>query len=324
LVESCPECKSERVVRDYDTGEVVCRSCGLVIEERTFDERPELLILDDGKPRSGTHTGMPVLFSVHDKGLTTTIGLSSEDAFGKKLSEPTCSEIRRLRKWQTRLGLYKLHENLARAMAELDRMCDLLAVPRSTKEEAAVVYRMAVEANLVRGRSISSTVAASIYAACRITGVERSIKEVADASLPTRRRLIEPKGRWKSVKKRRVDDGRRKDVSRSYRLMVQRLNLKVPGVNPTRCLLRVAERAKVSGEAKELALRILRVAGERRLLIGKEPMAVAAAALHIACELCGEEKSQREMARAAQVTDVTLRSRRRELLKGIGEVKGSP
>jgi len=41
LVDKCPECGSENLVHDYDTGETVCGDCGLVVYEQMMDKGPE-------------------------------------------------------------------------------------------------------------------------------------------------------------------------------------------------------------------------------------------------------------------------------------------
>ena len=41
VVNACPECSSERLVRDYERAEIVCESCGLVLDDFIIDEGPD-------------------------------------------------------------------------------------------------------------------------------------------------------------------------------------------------------------------------------------------------------------------------------------------
>ena len=52
---------------------------------------------------------------------------------------------------------------------------------------------------------------------------------------------------------------------------------------------------------------------EKQIPAGKDPMGIAATVLYISCLRTGENKTQTQIARAAGVTDVTVRNRLKEL-----------
>ena len=134
---------------------------------------------------------MPTSYSIHDKGLSTAISQVDRDAFGRKLPLSTRLQMWRLRKWQIRSRVHSSTDrNLAQAMAELERLSGKVCVSQPIKEKAAVIYRKALDKALVRGRSINSIVAASVYVACRKSGAPRSLGEIAKASLLTRKMLL--------------------------------------------------------------------------------------------------------------------------------------
>jgi len=60
---------------------------------------------------------------------------------------------------------------------------------------------------------------------------------------------------------------------------------------------------------------ILKEAEYRELTIGRGPTALAAASLYIASILCGERRTQEEIANVTGVTQVTIRNRYKELAK---------
>jgi transcription initiation factor TFIIB len=315
-LDKCPECGSTRIIRDYDSGEAVCGDCGLVVEEHFLDEGPETRAFSPEDYEERLRTGLPEQYSIFDKGLTTSIDVSGEDASGKKLPAETYFKMKRLSKWQVHSRVYSsANRDLAQAMVELDRLCDALVIPQATKEQAAVIYRKALDKGIVRGRSIASTVAASLYAACRTTGVERSLRAIAEASLAGRR--LEHDGTWKRKKETRAS-AKVKEVSRCYRLILKEVSLEVPLKDPVTCLKKVANEVGASGEAQGLAAQIILKARERHLLLGKEPHGVAAAALYLACVICGEDKTQKQIADAAGVTEVTVRNRYKQLSNGLG------
>ena len=62
-------------------------------------------------------------------------------------------------------------------------------------------------------------------------------------------------------------------------------------------------------KTKRKALEILKKAEEGKISAAKDPMGLAAAALYVACVMNGENKTQKDVAEAAGVTEVTIRNR---------------
>ena len=295
LVDKCPECGSSNLIHDYDTGETVCGDCGLVLYEQMMDKGPEWRAFTQEEKASRSRVGVPTSYSVHDKGLSTAISQVDRDAFGRKLPLSTRLQMWRLRKWQIRSRVHSsIDRNLAQAMAELDRLSDKVYIPPPIKEKAAVTYRKALDKGLVRGRSIAAIAAAALYAACRGTGTPRTLREIAEASL--------------------VD---KKDVARCYRLLLRELDVHMPIADPLTYVSKIAERTGISGKTQGIAIGILREARKKRAAAGKDPMGLAAAALYIACLKNNEKKTQKDIAEAAGVTEVTVRNRYKTLKKQL-------
>jgi len=295
FIDKCPECSSTNLIHDYDTGETICGGCGLVLHEQMMDKGPEWRAFTQEEKESRSRVGIPTSYSVHDKGLSTAIGRVDRDAFGRKLPLSTRLQMWRLRKWQIRSRVHSsVDRNLAQAMAELDRLSDKVHIPGPVKEKAAVIYRKALDKGLVRGRSIAAIAAAALYAACRTGETPRTLREVAEASL--------------------VD---KKDVARCYRLLLRELDIYMPIADPLTYMSKIAERTGISGQTQGLAIRILNEAKRKRAASGKDPMGLAAAALYIACLQNNEKKTQKDIAEAAGVTEVTVRNRYKSLKRQL-------
>jgi transcription initiation factor TFIIB len=286
ILKKCPECGSTNLIWDYDTGETVCGGCGLVLREQMMDKGPEWQAFTPEEKASRRRVGLPASYSFHDKGLSTAISRVDRDAFGRKLSLSTKIQMWRLRKWQIRCRIHSAVErNLAQAMRELDNLSDKLYIPGPVKEEAAVIYRKALNKGLVRGRSVAAIAAASLYAACRTTETPRTLQEVVEFSL--------------------VD---KKNVARCYRLLLRELKVQIPFADPLTYISKIAERTSISGQTQGLAIKILQEAKRKRAVAGKDPKGLAATVLYIACRLRNEKKTQKELAVAAGVTSVTVRN----------------
>jgi transcription initiation factor TFIIB len=297
-ITNCPECGSANLVEDYDLGEIICHNCGLVLSEHGLNQGPEWRAFTKEEKDERGRVGLPTSFSIHDKGLSTVIDRVNRDASGRQLPLATRLEMLRLRRWQIRTRVHSSTDhNLAQAMAELDRLTDVLHISASIKERAALVYRKALGNALVRGRSIAAMTAASLYAACRISETPRTLKDISAAS--------------------RI---RKKDVARCYRLLVRELDLRMPVMDPVKCISKIATGVEISMLTQQRAIRIINEAKKKGVVTGKDPMGLAAASLYVACVLEGEKKTQKEIADVANVTEVTVRNRYKGLKEALNIV----
>ncbi|HEQ79200.1 MAG TPA: transcription initiation factor IIB [Euryarchaeota archaeon] len=295
-VTNCPECNSEHLTMDYERGELVCEECGLVLDDQLIDQGPEWRAFDMEQGEKRARTGAPMTYTIHDKGLSTEIGWKNKDSYGKSIPTRNRAQLYRLRKWQRRIRVSNATErNLAFALSELDRMASSMGLPRNVRETAAVIYRKAVDKNLIRGRSIEGVVAASLYGACRQCKVPRTLDEVANAS--------------------RVG---RKEIGRTYRFMTRELKLKLMPTKPQDYVSRFCSELKLSGEVQTRAMEILKEATDKELTSGRGPTGVAAAAIYIASIQCNQRRTQRDVADVAGVTEVTIRNRYKELTEKLG------
>lgn len=292
----CPECGSRNLIHDYERAELVCDGCGLVIDEDLIDMGPEWRAFDHDQRMKRSRVGAPMTYTIHDKGLSTMIDWRNRDSYGKLISSENRAQLYRLRKWQRRIRVNNATErNLAFALSELDRMSSALGLSRNVRENAAVVYRTAVNKNLIRGRSIEGVAAGALYASCRQCNVPRTLDEIAGVS--------------------RVS---RKEIGRTFRFMSREMKLKLMPTSPIDYVPRFCSGLELGGEVQAKAVEILRQAAEKELTSGRGPTGVAAAAIYIASILYGEHRTQREVADVAGVTEVTIRNRYKELAEELG------
>jgi len=281
------------MLTDNATGERFCGRCGFVISERVEDSGPEWRSFSKEEHEDRSRTGTPTSLAMHDMGLATIIDHANKDVSGKPLSAYMKSTINRLRTWDSRSQVHEpVDRNFRQAFSELGRLKDKLALSDVIIEKTAYIYRKALDRGLVRGRSILGLLAASLYAACRDTETPRTITDVANGINITR-----------------------KDVSRSYRLLLRELDLNMPVVDPINYMSRIASEAGLSEKVKRRALTILKDASKMEITAGKDPMGLAASALYLSCVMSGENTTQRVIAQAAGVTEVTIRNR----CKGLKE-----
>ena len=284
---NCTRCGKNSLLTDDVTGEQFCSKCGYVFSEKSNELGPEWRSFQNDAGSNPARTGAPSSLLMHDQGLSTIINPINKDATGKPLSTSMKNTIERLRTWDNRSQVNAPEDrNLRQALAELTRLKDKIALSTNVLEKAAYLYRKALEKKLIRGRSISAMIAASLYAACRETETPRTLKDVADAA---------------NVK--------RKDIARCYRLLHYELELKMPVVNSIQCIARISSKLDLSEKTKRYAIKVLQEAQENKESSGKDPMGLAATALYVSCIKNGDSITQRDLADAAGVTEVTIRNR---------------
>lgn len=284
----CSVCRSEIVVTDHECGEVICSRCGVVVDriESPAVQDWRSFSIDDFYRKS--RTGGATSLARYNKGLLTTIG-NSRDTKEKGLN------FDRIRVWDFRIQAAN-DRSLRQALPALEHLKVSLALPETIVEKSAYFYRKAARINLVKGRTVSSILAASVYLACRELETPRSLNEVSSASnVP------------------------RKKISRDYRLLVHTFDPKIPAIDHVRCITRIANKVGLSEKTKRVAVKIMRQVIAMQVSAGKGPMGIAATVLYIACLQAGEIKTQKELSIAAGVTEVTIRNRYSELKKYLQE-----
>jgi len=290
-VNKCPSCGSTDILFDNERGELVCNNCGLVIEENATDTGPEWRAFDADQRNARARTGAPIKYTKPNRGLVTEIDLYNKDIRGVRIPSKRQAQLYRMRKWHKRASIASSSErNYLIALPELNRVSSYLGLPENIRESAALLYRKCVQGNLIRGRPIETVVQAVIYASCRQAGMPRTLDEISTISgLP------------------------KKEIGRAYRVISHELNLKIPLTDPISYVPRYINALKLSGEAQESAVQLLKNAMKKGLVSGRSPTGVSAAAVYIAGALAGERRTQKEVADVAGVTEVTIRNRYREL-----------
>ncbi len=284
----CSRCNGTNIFIDMEVGEEICGSCGLVLNDTQINTGPEWRSFSAQEHQSRSRTGPGTSYVIYDKGLSTTLP-GYTDGTGKKLNEETMQTMSRLRRYNNRSKMDETwRRNLSISMAELDRMSHALHLPNNIKERSAIMYRKALKKDYIRGRSIDAFVAACIYAVCRQSGLPRQLKEISELS------------------KREHSE-----VAGSYRFLIREMGLKMPVDDPFKFIPKMASRLGLRVETEHRAIEILRSAKNLHGLSGKDPKGVAAAALYKACIEKDDKRVQKQVAKAAGTTEVTLRNRLR-------------
>jgi transcription initiation factor TFIIB len=267
----------------------------MVISEEELSRAPEWRAFDQVQREKLPRVGAPLNLAIHDRGLSTVIGWKNRDYAGRRLNPETFSKIYRLRKWNRRSKIKDSRSrNLAQALSVMTELGNRLNLPRNVIETASVIYRRALNKNMIRGRTIKSIVVACVYAACRQCGVLRSLTDMAKAA--------------------NID---RKTAARNYRFLLRQLDLDLPRVKLTGYLRRLISRLDLHGGAEMLALRLAEESEKNNLTNGRSPAGMAASCVYVSSRILDEGLTQNQVALEAQVTEVTIRNRYKDIINNL-------
>ncbi|WP_267641318.1 transcription initiation factor IIB [Haloarchaeobius amylolyticus] len=287
----------EDLVYDERHGEWVDEETGEVVHEDAIDRGPEWRAFDASERDQKSRVGAPTTKLMHDEGLSTSIGWQNKDAYGNSLSSSQRKKMSRLRTWNERFRTRDSRErNLKQALGEIERMGSALGLPKNVRETGSVVYRRALEEDLLPGRSIEGVSTASLYAAARQAGVPRSLDEVGEVS--------------------RVD---KQELSRTYRYVVRELGLAVEPADPEQYLPRFLSELDAGATVERPARRLLQAAKQQGAHSGKSPVGLAAAAIYAGGLLANAGLTQDEVSEVTDISEVTIRNRYQELFEVVGQ-----
>lgn len=273
------------IITDQVSGETVCTNCGSVIADKAQETRAEWSSFDAEDANLKSRTGAPTSLSKYDRGLSTVIGKTNRDASGQQFDAMMRNRIDRWRTWDTRSQTHdSTKRNLQAAFMQLYTIKDALGLPDSAIEKIAYLYRKIQEKGLVKGRTIKGAVAVASYIACREMGIPRTLKEIAN-----------------------ITNLKEKEITRVYRKVIVELDLKIPQDDPIKKIIKIANKCGISEKAKRRAMKMMAEITKREITAGKNPMGLAGAVLYTSCKAYGEDITQREIAEAAEVTEVTIR-----------------
>lgn len=279
---SCTECGG-KIISIQEKGEIVCGQCGLVMAERIVD------ISHSGK-RAFTRQekekresiGSPISILLPDMGLSTIIDKNN-------IKNP---DLKRAAKWNSRMSWDK--RNMLIATTELKRIASNLNLPDHIKKAAIRLYKEAFKKKLLRGRSINGMVAACLYFACRENKIPRTLQEILDETAISA-----------------------KNVRRCFRTLIRELDLKAPSTDPISLIPRFIADLDLGSDIEQFTIKVLQNFISKYSTSGKDPKGLCAGALYLVCKIKNLKISQKQIATLVGVTEVTLRSRYKELIKKL-------
>ncbi|HXG06347.1 MAG TPA: TFIIB-type zinc ribbon-containing protein [Nitrososphaera sp.] len=309
---SCPECRSALI---FDTfhGEYVCQSCGYVVIDRINFRGHEAQATNSDDSRKSVRGSGNTSFLLVNRGLQTEIGVTNRDYTGRPISYETIPSVSNIRRLHSRLKATSEERRISRVLSAIDKICSKMLLPRSLSEAAAKIYRNYASKNNTKGSSVWGNAIAAVYLACKQSGVARGLEEIVSSSDFSSGKGSMLRISFRCCRKMMMcmtdiaDDEANETCS-----LRNAFDSSIP-IN--RYIAKVSNRAGIDWRVQRLAMGLAEQTGENStLFLGKDPAGVAAAYLYISACICGYNMYLTDIANFSKVTEITIRTRCREIL----------
>lgn len=281
------------VVMDYERGAIICADTGEVVDEYNISLNPDWRAFTPDEWLRRAHTGA-ISQTIHDAGLTTEVGTREIGLTVHKHKE--YMKIMKLRYLNRKVRVKKHDRKIVEALSNLNHMCAVLDLPNQVKETSAVILKKIFYALQPRKDDIPVLAIISIVLASRRHGIPIRVKQLLQAFGISEDRY------WKLLS----DVHMNVDINefKSY-------------ADPRTFIPSIVSNLKLSQKVYMLSSKIIEHLKRHGLVEGKDPAGIAAAVVYIASIVLDEKKTQKEVARAANVTEVTIRNRYRDIIDKV-------
>ncbi|KAG7451745.1 TFIIB-domain-containing protein [Guyanagaster necrorhizus] len=284
----CPECKDPhpQIAEEFSSGDLVCRTCGLVLGDRIVDTRSEWRTFanderDDDPSRVGAASD-PLMEGMEQ--LDTAISFRD----GRN------GLSRELRRAQSRGQGSRQEQNLMVAFRDISSWCDQISLPKVVSDTAKQIFKHAEQGQILRGKPTDAIIAACIFIACRQAHVPRTFREMCDLT--------------------RVS---KKVLGQCYKSLEHSFNLTVgasathpslaPSIGPESLVGRYCNHLDLPPNFQVICSDIIMAARELGIGHGRSPVSIAGGAIYFTCLLLGKPKSTRDIGAVAGVSEGTIK-----------------
>lgn len=251
MVSLCPECGSENHFFD-SFGEQVCRSCGLVLEETVFEKQ----VVNDSLKSKGT---IPFLLTAGSKGKE-----------GKIFKSPWLLSTR--------------EKSFAAGISMIDSLGSKLCLSDFVIKESKFFFKKSLYSDLGVGRDNFSLIYASVYLACIMQGVPKTLCELTV-----------------------YDDVEEKNVMKAFRLIKKKFDIRTVPIDSLDLLPRFASKLKLKCETEFHVRELLVKLKGTQVVGGRKPETVLAGAIYFVCKQDNDPRTQRQIANCVGVIEITIR-----------------
>lgn len=277
-------------------GYKVCLNCGLISDIHLVENERRAYGKEEIENRKQTEPRW------REFGSRTVLPKDKIDYKGQYLSPENKTLFLRLSKIQNSL-ISSIERNFWEAKPKMKLIVSKLNIPEYIHETAWKIYSIIAKKKLTMGRSIEGFIAASIYVAIRVHEFPKTLEDVSETAMIARKTIIH-------------------SLSLIIREILPELNLTYKPISVKQLIFKFGNELDLSMEIQNKALNIISKSLEVGLSTnGKDPRGFAASAIYLAAKSSDQRLTQSEIAKAAKITEVTLRTRIKDLKSRMKLIK---
>ncbi|MFX1302016.1 MAG: transcription initiation factor IIB family protein [Promethearchaeota archaeon] len=281
------ECCDNPFIESRD-GNKVCLNCGVIFERTFVGNERRAYTIEEIQNRRRTEPRW------RDFGPRTMLPNTKTDSKGKSIGAKEQALFSRLSKIQNSL-ISSIERNFWEAKPKLKMLTSKLNIPEYIAETAWKIYSVVAKKKLTMGRSINGFISGSLYASIRVHDFPRLLDEICEASLTPRRTV-------------------HRSLAMIIREVLPELNLRYQPITAESLVFRFGNELDLPIQIQKTAINMLKDASKNGLKrTGKDPKGLAAACIYIAAKNGSIRKTQSKVADVAKITEVTLRSRAKQI-----------
>ncbi|MFX1409352.1 MAG: hypothetical protein ACFFA6_03305 [Promethearchaeota archaeon] len=277
-------CESPNIITS--NGYQVCTNCGLT-QSRAISYKPINGFLD-GKTNSSNIEPVRSLIGPR------TIIKGDLDGKGNFLSPEALRKYKRLSKINGGF-VNGLERNLWIAIPKLNQIKTQLNLPNYIIQDAFKIYISAAKINLTLGRTINGILSVSIYFALKIHELPIIIDDLLTAFQISKKKFVYC---YKAI----------------FTKILPSLNLRLHNFTPQDYINKFYDELHLSINCRNRAINVFKESKMRGFQTsGRDPKGIAAASLYMVAKKNGEFRTQKQICKIANVSEITLRTRLKEI-----------
>lgn len=298
---ACPECKTDpaNLVEEFDSGDMVCADCGMVVGDKIIDTRSEWRTFanEEGDDPSRVGSSNNPLMDGLTEQLDTRISYKDGGS----------GAARDLQRAMNR-GVMPSNRVILDAFDDIQRKCDQVHLPRVVSDTAKHMFKQVEQDQILRGKQRDAIIAAAIYCACKTNKVPRTFREICQLTNVSQKLIgkcfKEMQSAYGLNLHRAPDAGGANGIDADS------------AVSPTNAVDLVGRFCNHLGLDMSVTKCTEDVAGllrDKGILAGRSPITVAATCIYLITRMLGQDVSAKKISAAAGVSDVTIKGSSRTL-----------
>ncbi|KAF2644603.1 transcription initiation factor-like protein iib [Massarina eburnea CBS 473.64] len=298
----CPDCKElpPNLVENFSSGDTICGSCGRVLSEHNLDYRSEWRTFsnDDQNNDDPSRVGDAANPLLHGSQLQTEISFGDGNMRHRDLARA-----------QNKNNLDKTNKSLQTAYSSIGAYCDTLQMSRTVADTAKILFKMADDAKIFKGKSQDAVIAACIFIACRQEGVGRSFREIFKLTNVSKKEIGRTYKTLESfVHQQQLKDGSGNKAAGSGAVINSSAFKHTQATSAAELIIRACSKLGLDNTTSIVAQECAERVTANHVAAGRSPLSITGACIYLVANIMGHPKTPKEIGQAVDVSDGTIRT----------------